>query len=75
MLIRIRIDLAFKTEHQGVALGLYNHIVNQAQKAVVIHEAEIEEERGFVELEDCYHDEGGPCNATARWEVGKGTVL
>lgn len=45
--------------------------------AVVINEGEENEERGFIELGKCYHDETPtqPCEKIARWEVGRGKVI
>lgn len=76
MLIRIRIDLAFTTENQGIALGIQNHIVNLMAKAVVVNEGEVNEERGYISAEQCYHDETPPrdCVELARWEVRRGKV-
>lgn len=47
------------------------------QRAVVINEGQDNEERGFIQVEKCYHDEVPvkPCEVVARWEVGKGRVL
>lgn len=45
------------------------------QNAIVINGGQDNEERGFIELERCAHDEQERCETLARWEVGKGKVL
>jgi len=44
------------------------------QNAITINEGQDNEERGFIELEKCKHDEGEPCKKIGRWEVGRGKV-
>ena len=53
---------------RDLLLPLYQH-------AIVINEGQDNEERGYIQLEHCLHDEGGECVKLARWEVGKGRVF
>ncbi|KKL16935.1 hypothetical protein LCGC14_2490570 [marine sediment metagenome] len=48
-----------------------------AQHAVITNEGADNEERGFIDVEKCYHDEvpTKPCEKVARWEVGRGKVI
>lgn len=47
------------------------------QNSVIINEGEDNEERGFILVQKCYHDETPtkPCEEIARWEVGRGKVI
>ena len=75
MVKRLRLDLAYdeatwelhKDKVRDYILPLYKH-------AVVINPDAPNEERGYVEVENCGHDEAKPCKIIARWEVGKGKV-
>lgn len=77
MLIRVRMDLAFKLTKKAQAEALRDALVPFAQHAVVVNEDKINEERGFIDVEKCYHDQTPtqPCEKIARWEVGKGKVI
>ena len=58
MLYRVRLDLPF--ENEGQARGLYNHARNTAPDAVLINEGLENEEVGFIDIEECHHDESPP---------------
>ena len=62
MLYRIRIDLAFPIE--APALALFNHAKGFLPQAVTINPGQVNEEKGFIMREACYHDERGrePCD-------------
>ncbi len=71
---RIRINLAFNTEDPRG--DIKEEVLRHLADAVVINEGGIEEERGFIELEDCNHNSPNePCIITDRWEVGRGKVI
>ena len=55
---------------KDLLLPLYQH-------AVVVNEGQDNEERGFIQVEKCYHDElpRKPCEIVGRWEVGRGRVI
>ncbi len=74
MLKRIRIDLAFETEDPRV--DIMEEVLRRTGNAVIINEGTPEEERGFMELEDCNQNlPNEPCIITDRWEVGRGKVI
>lgn len=52
---RIRCDLTFPHEEEGVARGLIQHLWNQIGKAVNIKSGESGEEIGYCSLERCGH--------------------
>lgn len=55
MIYRIRIDLAFI--NPGVYEGLKGHALGILDKAIVINQGEPDEERGYIQIEQCHHDE------------------
>ena len=70
------------TLHYPEAARNYEEEVRQAlvplfQNAVVINEGEDNEERGFIQVEECHHDEAPPqpCVVAGRWEVDRGKVI
>lgn len=77
MKIRVRMDLAFDITKRTEAEQLRDALVPFAQHAVNIHEGEDNQEIGYIEVENCHHDEvpPKPCELIARWEVGKGRVI
>lgn len=72
---RIRMDLCLPSEAANHADQIRDALTPFLQNAVVIHEGEANEERGYVEVERCGHRIGQSCDKMARWEVGKGKVL
>jgi len=62
MLYRVRIDLAFTTP--GVYAGLVLHAEGIISQAHTINPGQINEEKGYIKTEQCYHDEDPslPCN-------------
>lgn len=58
---RIRCNLTFPPEEEGVARGLINHLWNQINKAVNINPGEDNEEIGYCSLERCGHRIGETC--------------
>lgn len=71
MLVRVRMDLAFNIANRSQAQALRDAIVPFAQHAVVVNEGTANEERGYIETENCGHDEDPPkpCNVVERIEV------
>ena len=74
MKTRIRMDLAFEEFNKEKAEQARKLLAPFLKNAVVINEGEDNEERGYIEIENCGHDEGKPCTVLARWEVGRGKV-
>lgn len=71
---RIRLDLAFDTDDPRN--DIVEEVLQRIGSAVVVQEGQPEEERGYMELEDCYHNvPNEPCIITDRWEVGRGRVI
>ena len=71
---RIRCDLCFPPEHEGVVRALVTHLQNQMDKAVNVNPDAEYAEIGFIDHERCGHRIGEPCKRIARWEVGRGQV-
>ena len=69
MKYRVRLDLSFESEADAQVLMAYAK--NLSNKAVSIHEGEVNEEIAFCDLEICRHDEGLPCEKLERVEVRK----
>ncbi len=71
---RIRLNLAFNDEDPRD--DIVEEVLRHLGDAVVIEEGQVNEERGYILLEDCYHNSPNePCIKTDRWEVGKGKVI
>lgn len=77
MLVRVRMDLAFKVSNQSQAEKLRDALIPFTSHAVNVNEGQTNQEIGFIDVEKCYHDETPtkPCEKVARWEVGKGKVI
>jgi len=58
MFYRIRLDLAF--ENLGVFAGLNGHALGILAQAHTINPGTLTEERGYLIVEECYHDEDPP---------------
>lgn len=58
MLYRIRLDLAFT--HINEVDDIYDKALNYLHRAVTINPDQDEEEIGFLQTEECYHDEHPP---------------
>ena len=58
---RIRCDLCFPPEYEGVAKGLIRHLWNQIEKAININPDKENEEGGYCHLERCGHRIGQLC--------------
>lgn len=69
MFYRIRIDLAFEKEASINAISKTAH--DHLKKAIIINEDQENEERGYIILERCFHDEDPalPCEITEDWLV------
>lgn len=69
MFYALRVSLAFKTK--VVPEEASKAIKFLLDKAVVINQGKDNEERGFIQLEKCYHDENPtkPCSLLKRWNV------
>jgi hypothetical protein len=80
MLIRIRCDIAYEPNSESEAPQLYD-LIEEARRridaGVVINEGEINEERGYFEVQECLHMDmpPGPCVVKERWETGRGQVI
>lgn len=72
---RVRCDLTFPPEKQGIAIGLMNHIVAQMDQAINLNPGHEFEEIGKTETERCGHRLGLPCEVVERWQVGRGKVI
>jgi len=66
---RVRCDLTYPKENQGVAIGLINHIKNLIDRAINIYPGEPIEEKGYLYIERCGHRIGEPCEVIERYEV------
>ena len=75
MLKKVSLTLHFPITNQAQMEQLRDAVLPLFLHAVVVNEGQPNEERGFIELEDCLHDEGGSCTLIARWEVGRGRVI
>ncbi len=80
MLKRLIIDLSFQANEDGeydVLEDLLEESRKAIQDAIVIKEGTSGEERGFILVQDCFHDESpvGNCSPIERWETGRGQVL
>ena len=58
MFYRISIDLAFHKEASINAIQ--KTALDHLKSAVIINEGMLNEERGFIMLQECYHDEDPP---------------
>ena len=67
MLKRVKIDLSF--DNEDIALSLITYAKKLSSKAVNINEGQPNEEIGFIELIDCGHIEGKPCEVLDRVEI------
>jgi len=75
MLIKVSTVLHFDLTKRAQAEALRDQLIPLLTKASVINEGAANEERGFIEVEKCLHDEGGACEVLGRWEVGRGKVI
>jgi len=79
MLYRFRADIAYPGDEAG--WDALNDLVEEARRrieaATVINEGEVNEERGYFEVEECLHldDPQGPCTVIEKWEAGRGQVI
>ena len=67
--LRVRLDLTFPPQFEGIARGIFTFAQQQIGKAVVINEGQDNEERGFVDFVRCGHRLGLPCDKLERQEV------
>lgn len=69
MFYALRVSLAFKTK--VVPEEASKAIKYLLDNAVVINQGQDNEERGFIQLEKCYHDISPtiPCKRLKRWDV------
>jgi len=69
MFYRTRIDLAFTTKKS--ALKATESALAMLENAKIINPAQDNEERGFIQVEKCYHDlnPNQPCELIVRHEV------
>ncbi len=78
MKYRLRLDLTFPTSATVADLQQAKTLLAPFfQNAIVVNEGQDNEERGFIELQECHHDESPPvsCNILELWEVGRGQVI
>jgi len=74
---RLTLDLSFKEEDLALIDQAKTLLLPLFKKAVNINEGLPNEERGFIELRECNHDDLTrtiPDVILARYEVGKGQV-
>lgn len=69
MLYRITLDLAF--EQLDPTGDIFDKALDALDKAKVIQPHQIDEERGYIKLAKCYHDEdpNRPCDILAEHKV------
>ena len=69
MFYRIRIDLAYPEDSNPKAI--LAHTKSLMPGAIVINPGQLNEERGYIILEACYHDEDPtkPCEVIESWQV------
>lgn len=69
MFYRIRVDLAFPDDINPKAI--LAHAKSLMVGAVIINPGQPNEERGYITLEKCYHDEDPtkPCEVIENWQV------
>lgn len=69
MIYRIRVDLAFTDEDP--INDIKDKVKDHLDNAIVINAGQPNEERGFITLEECYHDEdpNKPCKVIENWQV------
>ena len=72
---RLRVDLTFPPEVKQYADELRDILIKLYTHAIVINEEQLNEERGFIDIERDGHRLGLSCDIIARWEVGKGRVI
>ena len=75
MKIRVRIDLAFDLANRAQAEKLRDALLAIYQYSSNINKGEDNEEIGYIDIENCRHDEGKPCEKIGRWEVGRGRIF
>ena len=66
---RVRCDLNFPPEEEGVARGLINHLWNQTGKAVNINPDADNAEMGYATLERCGHRTNQSCEIIENHDV------
>ena len=66
---RIRCDLTYPKNKQGIAIGLINHIKNLMDEAINIHPGEPTEELGYVYIERCGHRIDEACEVIESYKV------
>ena len=69
MFYRVRIDLAFADSANPGKIRDYGKKL--LKHAIIINEGQINEERGYIMVEKCYHDEHPtkPCELLGTWLV------
>lgn len=69
MFYRIKIDLAFTNDDSP--FDILEKALDVIDQAIVINPDQDNEERGYVTLEKCYHDEDPtkPCEVIKKWQV------
>jgi len=72
---RVRVDINLPPQAANYVDQIRDALTPFLQYGVVISEGDIEEERGFIDIERCGHRIEEPCEKIARWEVGKGRVI
>lgn len=72
MKLRIRCDLIIDIENETVAMKIVDELKKVKNYFKTIRLGEIAEERSYIVLEKCYHDENPskPCEIVFRWKAG-----
>jgi len=78
MLYTVDIKLPFRDVDKATMVALRDALAPFFKKAVTINKGLDNQERGFIEVRECYHDDPTrttPDKILARWETGKGQVI
>lgn len=69
MFYRIRVDLAYPVDINPKAILAFTK--DLMANAIIINPSQLNEERGYITLEQCYHDEDPtkPCDIIENWQV------
>lgn len=70
MKYRIRLDLILNSDKETLANKVYNALLIEIKDhAKIINKGLANEEKSYLELEHCGHDEGEPCIILRRLEA------
>ena len=78
MIYTVDLKLAFNKAGKAQAESLRDALAPYFLKAVNINEGLDNQETGFIEVRECYHDDPTRTiqdKILARWEVGRGRII